>query len=295
MASLSNQYDGDHRGYGHCATYYSKSKQRSPQAVQAVIARLIQRHNIPLNSIIDFGTGDGYWINAITALGQARGRVIAVDVSEGMLAEAQKRVKAQNVEFVRGDARTLQGLDIEGVETLFVAMVAHLLPFPDGVAELINIARQKSVRHVVLLEEVSHLYSVLTGNPGFAGSLPQEIGAVFGSYLDIRARTGEQPLGSSRTAPFPTPALPLAVWRRMGVEAESYFFDVPDISWNWSYSAANLVEDIGRRAFSVCFCHSLESAKSIAEELESMVGSDANYTVTRSIPFWYQLHIFKTS
>lgn len=283
-----------HFGYGHCATSYTKSKQRSNACSQAVIERLMNTHGVMLDSIIDFGVGDGYWSNAIASMGRARQRVVGVDVSKEMLEKSHGKLIALHTEFVHGSVEELAELTLEGIETIFVAMTAHLMPFPHGISELVNLARQRSIRHVVVLEEVSPFYSALAGNPGFTDSLPRLLGEIISAYIGLRYQLGVAPIISLREAPFPTPAIPLALWRMLGLNVRDYRFDVPNITWNWRYSATDLVEDIGRRAFSILFCHSAKSAKQIADSLAKDFSSNTEFAVKHDIPFWYQLHIFKT-
>lgn len=280
--------------FGHCARTYTDSKQRSSACSQAVIERLLRTHNVKLDSLVDFGIGDGYWSNTIASMGYAKQRVIGVDISKEMLERAHGQVIASQTEFVHGSVDELRELNLEGVETIFVAMTAHLMPFPHGISELLELARQRSIRHVVVLEEVSPFYSVLTGNPGFADYLPRLLSEVFSAYVDMRCRLGVASISSLRKAPFPTPAMPWESWRLLGLDILDYNFDLPNIAWCWHYSAADLVEDIGRRAFSILFCHSAKSAKEIADSLENDFSSNAEFGVKRDIPFWYQLHVFRT-
>lgn len=281
--------------FGHCAATYTQSKQRSSAGSQAVIKRLMLKHGVLLNSIVDFGMGDGYWSNAIASLGYATKQTIGVDISEEMLKRARGQVVVANVEYVHGSVHELSKRNLDGVDTIFAALVAHLMPFPQGISELVALARERSIRHVVVLEEVSPFYSVLTGNPGFVDYLPPLLSKIFSAYIEMREQLGVISIGSLRKAPFPTPAMPLASWKLLGLDLIDYAFDVPDISWEWHYSASDLVEDISRRSFSILFCHSDELAKDMAMKLTQKFSSEPEFAVKKSIPFWYQLHVFKTA
>ncbi|MCX8490643.1 MAG: class I SAM-dependent methyltransferase [Cyclobacteriaceae bacterium] len=280
--------------FGHFATTYTQSKQRSSAGSQAVIKRLMFKHGVLFDSIVDFGIGDGYWSNTIASLGYATKRIIGVDISEGMLERAQNHVIAGNVEFVHGSVQMLSKQNLDGIDTIFAALVAHLMPFPRGISELVALARERSIRHVVVLEEVSPLYLTLTGNPGFDDYLPPLLSKVFSAYIEMRSQLGVASIGSLRKAPFPTPEMPLASWKLLGLDILDYAFDVPDVSWEWHYSAADLVDEIGRRGFSILFCHSDEESRNMAAKLREDFSSDAEFTVKKDIPFWYQLHVFKT-
>ncbi len=61
----------------------------------------------PGSLVLDLGTGTGVLIPHILGEIGSRGRVLAVDVSQGMLTEAREKFREENVLFVRADAHHL--------------------------------------------------------------------------------------------------------------------------------------------------------------------------------------------
>lgn len=84
---------------------------------------------VPGQVVVDFGCGPGYFAAPAAGIVGAEGRVIAADLQPEMIREAQRRVRADNVEFLvlhSGDPEPAPG----SVDLVFMANVAHELEEP---------------------------------------------------------------------------------------------------------------------------------------------------------------------
>lgn len=278
--------------FSHCAENYEQSRQRDRCPSDKLIRRLIDL-GVRLDSVIDFGSGTGYWLDVMRKAGHAQGLNIAVDVSPEMLAVAEKRLKSARL--VLGGIEELDSLNIEGADCIFMCMVAHLLNFPEDIVRLVSFARQKRIPHIVLLEEVSFLYQAMVGNSHYIDHLPEPIRKAISAYLLLRQEYGKPNILCDRDAPFPTPSMSLDAWKRLGVGINKYHFEAPsDIAWVWSLSAKDIVGEIYERSVSTYFCHSPEEAIEIADKIASLFEpiNGGDFTVKYELPFWFNLHVF---
>ena len=112
---------------------YNQSR-RLPRATMALwldaIARRVHRDRIA--TILDVGCGTGRFSGALSE--QFGARLIGVDPSRLMLAEARKAIKERNIEFVQGNAECLP-LDGGIGDLLYLSMVYHHLTDHDLVAD----------------------------------------------------------------------------------------------------------------------------------------------------------------
>lgn len=278
--------------FSHCAANYEQSRQRDRCPADKLIRRLIDL-GVRLESVIDFGSGTGYWLDVMRKAGHVQGVNIAFDISPEMLAVAGKRLT--NTRLVLGGIDELKSLHIKGVDCIFMCMVAHLLNFPEDIIRLVNFARQKRIPHIVILEEVSFLYQAMVGNSHYIDYLPEPIQKAFSAYLSLRLKYGKPNVPCDRDAPFPTPSMSLDAWKRLGVNINNYHFETPkDIAWAWLLSVKDIVNEIHERSVSTYFCHSPEEAIEIADKITAMFDLDAlaEFTVKYNLPFWFNLHIF---
>lgn len=111
------------------------------RAAQTVNDRLVELANVhPGNRVLDIATGSGEpALTAARAVGQA-GRVVAVDMSPGMLAIARERVDAaglKNVELVESDAEALK-LDPHSFDAVLCRWGLMFMPDLDGVVRAMH-------------------------------------------------------------------------------------------------------------------------------------------------------------
>ena len=85
---------------------YDQSR-RLPRATMTLWLDAITRrvHRDEIATILDVGCGTGRFSSALS--GRFGARLIGVDPSALMLAEARKTIREPNIEFVRGDAECL--------------------------------------------------------------------------------------------------------------------------------------------------------------------------------------------
>lgn len=83
------------------------------------------------DTVLDLGCGTGLSFDAIEERIGRSGRLIGLDYTEAMLAEAQRRVRQKgwvNVRLVRGDAAAVEALVAEPVDAVLTAYCLSLVP-----------------------------------------------------------------------------------------------------------------------------------------------------------------------
>lgn len=279
--------------FSHCADRYESSRQLDRCPAESLVRRLSDL-GVGLNSVVDFGTGTGFWLEKMAQMGWAKGRNFAIDIALEMLARARARIG--NATFIRGGIEALEDADIAGADCIFLCMVAHLLKFPSDIARLVRIAKDKKIPHLVIVEEVSLYYHAFVGNPHYVELLPEGIRRVVSAYMRKRREYGCPGMAQDRAAPFPMPSLSSAAWASLDVAVSRYHFETPaSIGWTWLLSPADVVQEIRNRSYSVCFCHGSEEASRIAREIEKELresGAEGDYKRRHEIPFWFNVHVF---
>lgn len=279
--------------FSHCASRYEVSRQRDRCPAGKLIDRIIEK-GVKLNSVVDFGSGTGFWLQAMQQRGYAKGKIFAIDVSKEMLVKTQNTVP--RVVCIEGGVDELAGVDLNGIDCIFLCMVAHLIDFPQSLAKLTTIATNSGVRHIVVVEEVSFFYYALTGNPHYLELLPEAIKNVILAYQINRAKKSKMPLTDERSGPYPIPVMDLSTWKTLGLALVGYSFCAPpDLGWSWELSPSDIVEEIRYRGYSMCFIHSPDEAGRIADAIESELGHQDSYMQKVELPFWFHLHVFRTS
>jgi demethylmenaquinone methyltransferase/2-methoxy-6-polyprenyl-1,4-benzoquinol methylase len=100
-------------------------------------AHLIAREVVPRlglkggETVLDVGCGTGHNFPYLLEAIGARGRLIGVDLAEGMLTRARRRIAAhrwKNVQLVLGDAGDLGFLRSHSVDVVFCSLSLSLLP-----------------------------------------------------------------------------------------------------------------------------------------------------------------------
>lgn len=275
--------------FGHCVSAYKKRSKRDASASESVLKR-VHDLGVRMDRVVDYGGGEGYWLNRIQQLGYGAGPNYLIDISEAMLSNT--RAQVANTTTIRGGIDRLSRLKLDA-DSLFVCMVAHLLDFPGGIADLARFAKRNAIKKLVLIEDVSFLYHAFAGNAQFLPLLPNSLREVIVGYEALRMALGYSNLAGARSAPLPTPIMPLAIWQEFGIAASDYYHEaVPDCAWHADYSALELIEEIEQRSRSPYFCHSEEEARVIAANLKKRLGRKKGFDTTHSIPFWCNLHIF---
>jgi len=141
-----------------------RSESLGVQAGALALAGLLPRRL----TVVDLGTGTG---SLLPLLHRHAGRVIAVDLSRGMLSRARSRMDAANggpVALVRADTETLPFPDAS-VDGVVANMILHHLPRPEhALREMARVLRPEGRGVIVdfeahdeewLLEEEGHLWA----------------------------------------------------------------------------------------------------------------------------------------
>jgi SAM-dependent methyltransferase len=122
------QWDGTSEAWRKWADLFS---QRNDGPLYLELARVQ-----PGQRILEIGAGTGDQTLLLARAVGEDGRVVATDLSEGMLAVARERVEAAglgNVEFLAGDAGSLQ-LEAESFDAAVAGFMLMLVAEPAGVA-----------------------------------------------------------------------------------------------------------------------------------------------------------------
>src|ERR1700691_16753 len=113
------------------------------RAAQTVTDRLVELANVRAGDrVLDIATGSGEpALTAARAVGQS-GRVVAVDMSPGMLAIARERIATagpKNVDLVESDGESLR-LDPHSYDALLCRWRLMFMPDLDGVMRAMHLA-----------------------------------------------------------------------------------------------------------------------------------------------------------
>ena len=128
------------------------------RAAQTVNDRLVELASVRAgNHVLDIATGSGEpALTAARAVGQS-GRVVAVDMSPGMLAIARERIDAaglKNVELVESDAESLS-LDAHSFDAVLCRWGLMFMPDLDGVVRGMHRALKPSGRFATAVWSVA--------------------------------------------------------------------------------------------------------------------------------------------
>ncbi len=101
--------------------------------------RILRAHVRPGDTAVDMGCGPGFFTTAMAELVGPRGRVVAVDLQEEMLARVRRKAAARGLDGVISFHRCGKGavglhLD-EGADFILAYYVVHELPDPAGFFE----------------------------------------------------------------------------------------------------------------------------------------------------------------
>jgi len=109
--------------------------------VKQVIASLLEPQDGL--TVLDVGTGTGADACQIAAMVAPRGKVVGVDLSADMIAEARKRAATADlpVEFVQGDAQALDFADASFDRCRAERIFIHLPDPMAGIGELVRVTR----------------------------------------------------------------------------------------------------------------------------------------------------------
>ncbi len=127
-------YEGAHLGprvqswlYDRWSKKYDAGKRESQLYDDEMLAQplLEELRQVPEPFILDFATGTGRLSYALLSRSEFRGRIVAVDLSQGMLEEAAAKVKGR-VDLARTDS----GVD-------FLRHQSLPLPFPDATFDVV--------------------------------------------------------------------------------------------------------------------------------------------------------------
>jgi SAM-dependent methyltransferase len=277
--------------FDHCADFYIESRHRGDAPARTLLDQM-RTSGVSFRSVLDVGTGAGYWLKLIQTGDYGAQKLIGLDVSTRMLDFARRNVPGG--EFHLGDVGRLATLALDGVDTIFVCMTLHLLPFPEALREIMDAARRCGARDVVVVEEVSDLYYAVTGNPGYLSMLPSILAEVLAEYIEIREQRGLPSIEAARPGPYPTPPMDMTAWSSLGVHCETYRFHVPaDIGWQWHISASDIVREIERRGYSLFFLHAPREAEEIAATVMRRLSTRPGFHTPQELDFWFHWHRFQ--
>jgi ubiquinone/menaquinone biosynthesis C-methylase UbiE len=121
--------------------YWSKVAQKYDQVVDLQIGgktRSLIREKLAnegtLGTLVEFGCGTGFYTGVLAEKGD---RIVATDISPGMLAVAKKQIKAENVKFQLEDCQKTSFPD-GAFDTAFMSLVIH---FTEPEKTLVEMAR----------------------------------------------------------------------------------------------------------------------------------------------------------
>jgi SAM-dependent methyltransferase len=130
----------------------------------------------PGNRVLDAGTGTGFAACAVARRIGARGRVLAVDVSAGMLEQARAAIttsQLSNVDLFQGDATAMTHLTDASLDAVVCAAGLLYMPVAEALREWARLLRPGGV---------VAFSTMRTGSPS-AGRLFRECAATFGLEL----------------------------------------------------------------------------------------------------------------
>ena len=144
---------------------------------------IIQKANVKAgNTVLDIGCGTGFiTISVAKAVGK-NGKVIGVDISEGMLKKAREnlsKAEVSNIEFRVGDAENIP-LDDNSVDAVVGNMVLHHCPSPENaIKEMTRVLKPKG--RLVLADMKEHKEEWLKDEMAdlWLGFNPQKINEMF--------------------------------------------------------------------------------------------------------------------
>lgn len=112
----------------------------------------------PGESILEVGCGTGHCLRWLANAVGSQGRVFGVDISEGMLEEAQKLVSHQNVELHRCDAAQIPFADasFDGIFTSFTLELFDTPELPDVLREWRRVLKPDGRVVVVSISKEGH-------------------------------------------------------------------------------------------------------------------------------------------
>lgn len=181
---------------------------------------------LPGDRVLDAGTGTGFAACAIARRVGPAGRVIGVDLSPGMLAQARRSLEAAriaNVDLVEGDATELR--DVPASSFAAVVCSAGLLYMP--------IAKALSAWHRVLKPNGVMAFSTMMAGSPSAGRIFRACAATFGVDL----KDPSEALGTEERCEA---ALEAAGFDRVEVHAGHVAFETVDstLAWEANFRAA---------------------------------------------------------
>lgn len=164
---------------------------------QQIAAHLVEFANIQWGeTILDIATGTGLVAIAAAQIVEDRGRVVAIDISTGMLQQAESKIKAiglHNIEFLQADAEDLDFPENTFDVILCSAAITWLLDIPTALRQWYKLLKPGGrlgfhafadtafVGGVAMKEAaasygVTLTYNDITGNPQKCYQLLEEAG-----------------------------------------------------------------------------------------------------------------------
>jgi ubiquinone/menaquinone biosynthesis C-methylase UbiE len=212
------------------AANYAKNQWHRLYAERLVAHAALQ----PGHTVLDAGTGTGFAALAIARRVGPRGRVVAIDMSPGMLAEARALVEASglaNIEIVEADATALPQLSAGTFDAAICAAALLYMPVSRALAEW----------HRLLAPGGLVGFSTMRAGSPQAGQLFRDCAEAFGvSLADPSA-----PLGSAALC---RAALAAAGFRDLSVIEGHIDFSAHDLTraWdsNWRSASHAAVRDL---------------------------------------------------
>jgi ubiquinone/menaquinone biosynthesis C-methylase UbiE len=166
-----------------------------------------------LGVLAEFGCGTGYYTDALASRSE---RVLATDLSPGMLEIARQRVRAHNVTFRVEDCQHTTLADAE-LDTAFMSLVLHFTEPPRAVAEMRRVLKPGGVLIVANLDPLAlrgldlvraRARIIVQGVAGYRIKPPAGLGANVMSEAALRALLVELGFRIERVDAIRDPARP---------------------------------------------------------------------------------------
>ena len=220
-AEIAASFDARARGY------------RDSDWHRASAGRLVHLCGLkPGDRLLDAGTGTGFAaLHAARQIGD-HGRIVGVDISQGMLSEARAEAAAcslENVEFIQCDATSLSEFSNSTFDVVTAATSLFYIPVEEGLREWYRLLRAGGLM----------AFSTMEAGFPIAGRLFRECAAEFGVLVEDPCA----PLGSADAC---RNALAAAGFIDARIVNEPIQFTIRDIERAWESNLRSLAHKAAR-------------------------------------------------
>lgn len=171
--------------YDRIAAHFSKTREYAWPEVEAFVDEECERCG-SLDRALDLGCGNGRHTETLAEQGAT---VVGLDVSSGLLSEAQKRATARGfaADFVHGDAARLPFAASQFTQIVYVATLHHMQPRATRRASLAEVGRVLAPGGRALVSVWSTAHSSFDAEDGFDTTVDWTLpgGTRIGRYYHI--------------------------------------------------------------------------------------------------------------